>query len=499
MNANAINVNFARGWNPVEQDGSAWSSEPTSSIVIQPTENHPVQKVISIFLSLHAVSQLTDAFGAVSCRINFPKERSKTIDITNSSRVVVLEAIDISRVATIEFVIERVYDFSLDPGTPESRCLGIRLKAIYVGESITQGSEQRLEQVESFLRSDSNEHSQFNVVNSEKFWNSLSLIRQVQGLRAKHKTMPISGHLRVAVSSRILPSGRDFSFQSGPYQLIEVTSINLESLLVDQSTCKHDILIIGNNDVSYYIANNLWRQIYLELLSDILVIAWDYDNHHWHAISNILATYSDFYFVAHDQNKVTLESIAGKQVPVFSCASSQFSPSIIESLAADCSGKRSDQPLGYHNFYRPFIARNSIVTAFSRFYDSVGFSASNYMLQSEKDRLDQWTSYKVSLIVPVHGDIPIRLFDSLITGSIPLVPYYLVSSLEGIGIPCNYFSTYSLDDLESPQECIKNAVSLFDTQGEAGTILRIRYAQDFHTIDVRLSDMITYAFKAFIS
>lgn len=65
---------------------------------------------------------------------------------------------------------------------------------------------------------------------------------------------------------------------------------------------------------------------------------------------------------------------------------------------------------------------NRVISTLSRAFSSIGFSIESFHGRSKEDRLQEWCSHKRHWIMPVLNDVPIRIFDALLTGGSPTVP-----------------------------------------------------------------------------
>ena len=146
-----------------------------------------------------------------------------------------------------------------------------------------------------------------------------------------------------------------------------------------------------------------------------------------------------------------------------------------------------------HRRYDPFSYRNQVITTLNKRYPSIGFSPLHYEQKSPEVRLAEWCGHKVHWVVPVLNDVPIRLFDALITGGIPLVPESLRFLQILHDIPTSDILYYGAVEIVEPVALVNKAIQLFNEGGAAGIRRRFRYALEKHHVDVRIRDMIHYA------
>jgi hypothetical protein len=115
-----------------------------------------------------------------------------------------------------------------------------------------------------------------------------------------------------------------------------------------------------------------------------------------------------------------------------------------------------------------------------------------YFSWSAEQRWLDWASHKVELVLPVRFDLPIRFFDSLLTGQIPLVPEWCEDFDEVIppalqaSLPVVRFSERSI---EAVQAAWQKALVLFDKDGIEGMRRRHLFALQHHHITNRLESI----------
>jgi hypothetical protein len=134
--------------------------------------------------------------------------------------------------------------------------------------------------------------------------------------------------------------------------------------------------------------------------------------------------------------------------------------------------------------------RNSIVTKVSETFADVGFVSPQFHLLSTEDRLTQWATFKAHLIVPVLNDVPIRFFDALCTGGIPVVPESLKGFFTNYGLHANDVFYYSSYDIMHIEELISQVFVQFDKDGQTGIERRFLMGTSQNHIDNRISKII---------
>lgn len=112
---------------------------------------------------------------------------------------------------------------------------------------------------------------------------------------------------------------------------------------------------------------------------------------------------------------------------------------------------------------------------------------------TRQQRIDEWKSYKSSVILPLVNDLSTRVFDALATGQIPIIPD-TVNDLENV-IPIEIqqqlgivrFDDFSTKGIEA---AVEKSLKLFDAQGHEGVIHRSRFISDAHLVGHRIKAML---------
>jgi hypothetical protein len=253
------------------------------------------------------------------------------------------------------------------------------------------------------------------------------------------------------------------------------------------------IVLLNNNDLARLGHGPVWSD-FQALHDKTLFILWDWDNHHWLEHSVFCAAHCDLYVPAHQENLYLLSrynwAIAGP-VPT---ASVQWSRRfLVENTVHLLNGARSNMPLGMHVPYANFTFRNSVVQTLSSQYPSIGFSTQNFHLRTSSDRLQEWASHKLHWIMPVLNDVPIRIFDALITGGIPIVPASLQSLTPINSLPREHVLFFSPEAVLHPEALVTEAVARFDRGGPDQLLARHRYALDCHHGTARIAEILKHA------
>ena len=250
------------------------------------------------------------------------------------------------------------------------------------------------------------------------------------------------------------------------------------------------IVIMNNNDLASEVQPNPFSLFYGACESTVF-IAWDWDNHHWLDLSTFLAAHSDIYAPSHHENLYLLTRYNWLTAGPVYCATVQWPRSFLASkLGAMLSTDRSNDPLGKHIPYGQFAFRMRVVSTLSQTIPSIGFSDRSFHDRTRDDRVQEWYSHKLHWIVPVLNDVPIRIFDALATGGIPVVPESMRLLPCVADIPRQHILFYSPLDIIDPTSLIARGVAMFDAGGQEQIAARHRYAMEHHHGDTRVHQML---------
>jgi len=242
---------------------------------------------------------------------------------------------------------------------------------------------------------------------------------------------------------------------------------------------KGSVFFLTNNDIGQHLPQ------YIDFYNnthEALFVIWDWDSQHWIHMSSRLAISSDFYISAGSENTFLLSHFNPNMIgPVFVGAHQWTRRFITEHIELFLE-ERLNVPLGPHAFYDSYARRNRAIVTVSKTYPTVCFRNNDYKLKSDLDNLKEWAQYKSHWIAPVLAGVPIRVFNALITGGIPILPSFY-KNLPEISILGNSPLYYETSDLIEPTMINEAAVAKFDFGGESGLIQRISNAIENHHID----------------
>lgn len=243
----------------------------------------------------------------------------------------------------------------------------------------------------------------------------------------------------------------------------------------------NSVFLLLNNDVAKHLPQ------YIEYYTnhpEALFVIWDWDSQHWIYMSCALALNSDVYIPASSENIHLLAQFNPYTVgPVFAAAhqwSRKFLLEHIDLLLAE----RSSEPLGMHVYYENYPRRNRAIATVSGKFPSVGFGTNAFKTRTDLDNLAEWAKHKTHWIVPVLAGVPIRVYNALVTGGIPILPSFY-KNLPEIAILGEQPSYYQVAGLLKPEQLNEEAVTRFDAGGESGLIQRIAHGMEHHHVDAR--------------
>ena len=222
-------------------------------------------------------------------------------------------------------------------------------------------------------------------------------------------------------------------------------------------------LVLTNNNLAKITPSKFAHVV--ESTPTTAYIIHDYDSHHWHEMSVQAALLADIYFPAHPVDHFLTSKVNPFIVRGVPCGTIQWTREFLFSRLGEMLIKsRSNFPLGRHFFYPRFKFRNQVIATLAKFSPHTGIQTENFHTLSPSDRWEDWASHKVHWIVPVQGDLPIRFFDALVTGGVPLVPVVLSDYIDSLGFRGLYL-TYSPVDILEPAAVVNSALHLFDEGG----------------------------------
>jgi hypothetical protein len=230
------------------------------------------------------------------------------------------------------------------------------------------------------------------------------------------------------------------------------------------------LLILTNNDLARLGPRRI--AAFSDQHPSTFIAVHDYDCHHWHELSTQAAIIADFYFPAHPVD----HALSGRLNPfVFRgipCGTIQWQRDFLDQHTSQMlTIERSDAPLGKHFYYPRFNYRNQVIATLSSHSPDTSIRTSEFHELSAESRWLEWVSHKVHWIVPVQDDLPIRFFDALITGGIPLIPSTLLDCVKSLGF-AEHCDVYTPIDILTPDRLVSRVLNRFEREGPTGILRR---------------------------
>jgi hypothetical protein len=256
-------------------------------------------------------------------------------------------------------------------------------------------------------------------------------------------------------------------------------------------------LVITTSNIFAEIGIERLANLYYQLPKTIFAIH-DYDNHHWFNNNLQAAIFSDIYVPSHQADNLIASRVNPNIVGGIPCGTNQWSMEFIkQNRSSIFTCQRSDQPLGKYYFYEKFTYRNKAISTLAQNFSSISLLDKDFHALSQEQKWSEWCAYKVHWIIPVLNDLPIRFFDALITGGIPLVPKGLLPFISALKIPESFYIPYGPLDLIESKEFIRRSSERFDLEGETGIKERHEFAvKNFH-VDIIIEKIIGSAYKMY--
>jgi hypothetical protein len=259
---------------------------------------------------------------------------------------------------------------------------------------------------------------------------------------------------------------------------------------------RFDIAIVCNSTAQEHVPLFSIRQ---KAMADFIFV-WTFDNHHAKWSTLAINTLGDAVIPAHAFDAAYMKSpatILGRHVPF---GTGQWSRASAAQLFQDgMNENRLDSLQG--SFVRHSGAGDARYRLASSLKDGIPGNAieivvdpASYFDEGPKERWQSWARYKVGLVLPVRSDLPIRFFDSLITGQVPIVPTWckdfdaVIPADMQAELPVVRVAEQSVGAIE---EAWRKALTLFDREGVAGVRRRHRFAIEQHHIASRIEPICT--------
>lgn len=230
------------------------------------------------------------------------------------------------------------------------------------------------------------------------------------------------------------------------------------------------------------------------------IVGWFWDNHHHVVPNHEVAEALDVVVPGHGfASKYLLNdnAICGGCLPL--CVTQWSASEAARFFHRMPAVERNGELYGGFVRYSFATKRNKLIEELI----AAGESGVYFLDESEIDayfkkdtelRFREWSQFKVSITIPLSGDLSQRLFDALITGQVPIVAAdvhdldYVISRRMQEELPVIRFDEYSVDSVRAAH---KLALAAFDRGGTAGVQRRHGFALHNHTFDARVRSLIS--------
>jgi L-rhamnose mutarotase len=262
-----------------------------------------------------------------------------------------------------------------------------------------------------------------------------------------------------------------------------------------QEPCFYIITAHGSDNSQF-----LW-ELKAKSHRDSVFALWYWDNHVAYNDNYKVALATDLIFISHNlgvpgylTNPV---SAVAEHVPL--CCAQFGANEIHQEIALDLHAPRSNKGLFnyvvYENAPRAQMMRNWELELgdLAEFKLMPSNDRTRYWDLTRHERFKEWSNYKCSVIVPLVKDLSTRVFDSLASGQIPIVP----EEIQDLDIVCSRELQTQLGIVRIPaltsQDLavgIEQAVANFDALGTNGVIARSEYVIQSGLLGHRLLQML---------
>ena len=251
-------------------------------------------------------------------------------------------------------------------------------------------------------------------------------------------------------------------------------------------------------------------QLILQLESiahkDSIISLWHFDNHIAYFDNYKSAISSDINFITHNSGVpgylTNSHSLIAEHVPA--CTLQFSKESITNGRVASLANERFNKALfnyvDYSNSPRASLLNNlqNQLSDIADFLIMPSSDRTRYWNKSLEERYAEWSQYKCTVIVPLVEDLSTRVFDSLATGLIPIIPKNIRDLNSAINPEIQEeLGIVIIDDLspENVRDGIEKAISRFNTMGTDGITKRTNYVIENGLISHRIKSMTSFIDK----
>jgi hypothetical protein len=258
---------------------------------------------------------------------------------------------------------------------------------------------------------------------------------------------------------------------------------------IDFKPSAGSIVLMTNNDIG----SNLPKYIKCyENNVDSLFIIWDWDSQHWTYMSSMLGLHSDFYISGGSENTFFSSHFNPAVIgPIWGGVHQWSRDFIIENISI-LLRDRNNAPLGVHFPYENFSRRNRAIATVTKKFPTVRFGNNDYKSKTDLENFHEWSEHKTHWVMPVMGGLPLRGYNAMLTGGIPILPSFLKNFPE-VSILGNIPLYYEVSDLIEPEAIHWAGVEKFDKLGRDGVLQRVLDGLSKYHIDARCESILQLA------
>lgn len=279
-------------------------------------------------------------------------------------------------------------------------------------------------------------------------------------------------------------------------------AVDLAAAIREASTPELDLALASKSDLGDLvictchgddIASALWD--IRRRFPDMILVVWFWDNHHGKVLNLRTAMAADVAVPAHDAFRDELNNPLSIRAPSIPLGCGQWSRGDATRLFTKLKTTPRGDALSGSFVRYDFSPRQAIL---DRLVVEMPDSAlrvlprdqqRGYFDQDPETRLRSWMMHKVSLVLPVHHDLPLRFFDALLAGQTVVAPTDMpdldrmlpIETQRELGIV-----RFSAAEPAAIRAAWREALAIFDASGDAGIRRRHRFVRDGHMMTNRV-------------
>ncbi|MBY6265768.1 hypothetical protein EI613_28200 [Azospirillum sp. 412522] len=237
-----------------------------------------------------------------------------------------------------------------------------------------------------------------------------------------------------------------------------------------------------------------------------IICLWMHDNHIAHSANLRTVLEADVYFCSHHgaQHEDYLLNSVSLSAPILPACYRNLPLDTVRSLMARHADlPRLSRVVAPYFLYRGF-KRTAYLETLRRecpelacfFTDENDRKEEYYDAITEEEKAARWLFFKSSIVVPLHDDLSIRLFDGLIWGHTVLVPGTLPAFDHVVDAQdAARLGIVRYDSAQGPagvSKAAREAIAIFDRQGQDGVRRRHRYVMAGHLHGHRVRALLSF-------